>query len=131
MDSIFAKYEAIISRQDELIKSISNKLAQLESIGGGNGNAVITDYERGKEYNRNTLLVDTETETVYRVIDSYVSDTVENDRSNGHLKLVGYESQVVTFNHNPSQKEINVLPDDSLVAVYSSTDTPYLPDVTQ
>lgn len=131
MDAIFARYEKIISKQDELIKSIAEKLSRLESIGGGgSGNAVIADYERGKQYTRNTLLVDTETETVYRVIDSYVSDTVENDHSNGHLKLVGYESQVVTFNHNPSQTEIDVLPDDSLVAIYSSTDTPYLPDVT-
>ncbi len=34
----------------------------------------------------------------------------------------------VTFNHNPTEEEIGALPDDSLVAVYSPTDTPYIPD---
>lgn len=130
---IFERLIKIISDQQKIIKSIADKLEQIESIGsgGGSGNASIADYESGVKYKRNTLLVDTYTETVYRVIpESYVSVTVEDDKANGNLKLVGFESQIVTFDHNPSQSEINTLPDDSLVAVYSRSDTPYLPDNT-
>ena len=129
---IFERLIQIIADQDKTIKSIADKREQIESIGGGgSGNASIADYESGVKYTRNTLLVDTNTETVYRVIpQSYVSITVEDDKTNGNLKLVGFESQIVTFDHNPSQSEINTLPDDSLVAVYSRSDTPYLPDNT-
>lgn len=129
---IFERLIQIIADQEKTIKSIADKLEQIESIGGGgSGNASIADYESGVKYTRNTLLVDTNTETVYRVIpQSYVSITVEDDKTNGNLKLVGFESQIVTFDHNPSQSEINTLPDDSLVAVYSRSDTPYLPDNT-
>ena len=63
-----------------------------------------------------------DTETVYRVLEEYTSVTVEDDCSNGYLKLVGFESQIVTLNHEPTQKEINALPDDSLVAIYSTTE---------
>ena len=129
---IFERLIQIIADQEKTIKSIADKLEQIESIGsGGSGNASIADYESGVKYTRNTLLVDTNTETVYRVIpQSYVSITVEDDKTNGNLKLVGFESQIVTFDHNPSQSEINTLPDNSLVAVYSRSDTPYLPDNT-
>lgn len=128
---IFERLIQIIADQEKTIKSIADKLEQIESIGSGSGNASIADYESGVKYTRNTLLVDTNTETVYRVIpQSYVSITVEDDKTNGNLKLVGFESQIVTFDHNPSQSEINTLPDDSLVAVYSRSDTPYLPDNT-
>ena len=129
---IFERLIQIIADQEKTIKSIADKLEQIESIGGGgSGNASIADYESGVKYTRNTLLVDTNTETVYRVIpQSYVSITVEDDKTNGNLKLVGFESQIVTFDHNPSQSEINTLPDDSLVAVYSRSDTPNLPDNT-
>ena len=129
---IFERLIQIITDQEKTIKSIADKLEQIESIGsGGSGNSSIADYESGVKYTRNTLLVDTNTETVYRVIpQSYVSITVEDDKTNGNLKLVGFESQIVTFDHNPSQSEINTLPDDSLVAVYSRSDTPYLPDNT-
>ena len=129
---IFERLIQIIADQEKTIKSIADKLEQIESIGGGgSGNASIADYESGVKYTRNTLLVDTNTETVCRVIpQSYVSITVEDDKTNGNLKLVGFESQIVTFDHNPSQSEINTLPDDSLVAVYSRSDTPYLRDNT-
>ena len=120
--------EAIIKTQSELIKSISEKLQQLESIGGGAGNAVIADYESDKNYVRNTLVVDVGTETVYRVLNAYKSISVEQDCANGNLKLVGFESQIVTLNGNPTQSQINVLPEDTLVAIYSAADTPYQPD---
>lgn len=130
-ESIFQELMSVISRQQTLINTLANKLEQLEigAGGGGTGNASIEDYESGKTYTRNVLVVDPDTETVYRVLDEYESVTVEIDRAARHLKLVGYESQFVTFNHNPSQAEIDTLPEDVLVAVYSTTDDPYTPVV--
>lgn len=128
-DSVFEQLEAIIKTQSELIQSISEKLQQIESIGGGgSGNATISDYESNKDYERNTLVVDVNTETVYRVLNAYKSKTVEQDCIDGNLKLVGFESQIVTFNGNPTQSQINVLPEDTLVAIYSASDTPYQPN---
>lgn len=127
--NIFSELLTIIRRQNTLLKNIAEKLEQLELGGGGAGNAQIADYEMGKTYKRNTLLVDPGSETVYRVIPTqYVSVSVEDDKINGDLKLVGFESEIVTFDHNPSQREINALPDDSFVVVYSPTDVPYVPD---
>lgn len=132
VDPIFQTLIDTIQTQQTLINSIAEELQKLKDIGGGGGgtgNAVIEDYESGKEYTRNTLVVDTITETVYRVIsdEPYLSETVEQDCANGKLKLVGFESQIVTFDHSPTQEEINQIPDDALVAVYSSTDVPYVP----
>lgn len=118
----FDRLSSIIQKQQQLINSIANKLEKLESIGGGGGSASIEDYKEGTTYKRNVLVVDTNTETVYRVLEEYTSVTVEEDCANGYLKLVGFESQIVTLNHEPTQKEINALPDDSLVAIYSTTE---------
>ena len=127
--NIFTTLLTIIRNQNALLKNIAEKLEQLEIGGGGSGNASISDYESGKSYKRNALLVDPATETVYRVLpQSYVSETVETDKTNGYLKLVGFESEIVTFDHNPSQSEIEALPDDAVVVVYSRTDVPYIPD---
>lgn len=128
-ESVFQELMTVISRQQKLINALANKLEQLEigAGGGGTGNASIEDYESGKLYQRNVLVVDPETETVYRVLHEYESVTVEIDRATRHLKLVGYESQFVTFNHEPSQAEIDTLPEDVLVATYSTTDDPYTP----
>jgi hypothetical protein len=134
-DEIFQTLFNIIHEQQELITSIAEKLTQLEwsggggGGGGGGGSAIVTDYQSDQHYKRNTLVVDTATETLYRVINEYTSITVQQDCMNGNLKLVGFESQVITFDHNPTQSEINVLPEDSLVAIYSAADTPYQPDL--
>ena len=127
MEAIFQSLIETIQAQQQKIDTIANKLQQIQSIGGG-GSASIEDYQSNKTYKRNTLLVDVNTETVYRVIPTeYLSVTVDDDKAAGNLKLVGYESGFISFAHNPSQSEINVLPDDTLVAVYSTTDTPYQP----
>lgn len=130
--NIFEKLFTVIRAQHQLLKNIADKLEQLEvggGGGGGGGNATISDYESGKRYKRNTLVVDPATETVYRVLPSqYTSNTVDDDKRNGYLKLVGFESDIVTFDHNPSQAEIDALPDDSVVVVYSPTDPAYIPD---
>jgi hypothetical protein len=128
MDQIFERLASAIETQQQIIKRLADKIDLIESIGGGGGSASIEDYESGKDYTRNMLIVDPNTETVYRVLSEYTSETVEDDIANGYLKLVGYESQVITFSHQPSQTEIETLPDDALVAVYSPTDTPYSPD---
>lgn len=128
MEATFRDLLDIIQLQQRKIDAIANALERITSIGGGGGSASIEDYESGKEYTRNMLIVDPNTETVYRVLSEYTSETVEDDIANGYLKLVGYESQVITFSHQPSQTEIETLPDDALVAVYSPTDTPYSPD---
>lgn len=127
--TIFERLIRVIASQAALLRAIAEKLEQLEIGGGGSGNASISDYESGKSYKRNALLVDPATETVYRVLpQEYISETVETDKTNGYLKLVGFESEIVTFDHNPSQSEIEALPDDAVVVVYSRTDTPYIPD---
>lgn len=125
-DDIFERLNTIISEQRELIVALNAKLQELE-LGGGSGNASIADYESGKRYTRNALLVDTSTETVYRAIREYTSVTVEDDCANGNLKLVGFESQIIAFNGDPTQAQLNVIPDDTLVAIYSAADTPYQP----
>lgn len=121
----------VIQNQRALINTLATKLEQLEvgkgGGGGEGGSATIEDYASGKTYKRNVLVVDTATETVYRVIDEYVSDTVERDCLNQHLKLVGFESQIITVGHDPTQSEIDTMPDNALVAVYSATDKPYIP----
>lgn len=126
MDDIFVRLNNVIREQQELIKSMADKIEQLTSIGGG-GSASIEDYKANQEYDRNVLVVDTNTETVYRVIKPYTSVSIDNDREKGYLKLVGFESQMVTFNHLPTQQELDVLPEDVVVAIYSPTDDPYAP----
>lgn len=127
MEQIFQDLLNVIQLQQQKIESIANKIQQIESIGGG-GSASIEDYVSGKTYKRNMLIVDPDTETVYRALTEYIADTVQNDVANGYLKLVGFESQIVTMSHNPTSDEIAALPDDVLVVVYSPTDTPYTPD---
>ena len=127
MEAIFQRLLGLIQSQQKTIKELADKIEKLESIGGG-GTASIEDYVSGTNYERNTLIVDTNTETVYRVLQQYKSVNVDEDISNGYLKLVGFESQIVTYDHNPTQEEIDAIPEDALVAVYSATDTPYMPD---
>lgn len=128
MDPIFEGLINVIKEQQNLIQSIAEKVNKIESLGGGGGSASIEDYMPGKKYTRNMLVVDKNTETVYRVIpDEYISTDVDTDASNNYLKLVGFESQIVSFSHEPTQKEIDALPDDVLVTIYSPADTPYTP----
>lgn len=130
IDPIFQQLINVIKTQQEMITKIAEELEKITEIGGGgSGNAVIEDYQSNHVYKRNTLVVDATTETVYRVLtNDYTSISVETDCQNGNLKLVGFESQFVAFNGNPTQSQINVLPEDTFVAIYSAADTPYQPD---
>ena len=129
MEDIFVSLNNVIKRQQEIINSIATKVEQLELSGGGGGtgNASVEDYESGKTYKRNVLIVDPSTETMYRVIEEYTSVSVTDDCAAGKLKLIGYESQVVTFGHRPTKEEIEALPEDTLVAIYDPTSDPYQP----
>jgi len=130
---IFTKLKNAITANNEKLQEIADKLDQLElSQGGGGsggGNATIVDYESGKYYARNTLLV--HEETVYRVLTGYTSRNFDLDyHGDGtpgsiKLKIVGFESSIVTFGSNPDQETINNLPQDTLVAIYDSTGEPY------
>lgn len=129
MEEIFQSLNDVIVALARRVNSLANKVEQLERGGGGGGNATVEDYESGKLYKRNTLLVDTATETMYRVSCQveYTSVSVEADRMAGNLKLIGFESQVITINHEPSQAELDMLPEDSLVAIYSTSANRYIP----
>jgi len=126
MERIFLLLNQGMSRLANIVKILADDIEQLESIGGG-GSASIEDYVSNKTYKRNTLLVDTNTETVYRVCceTEYTSVTVDDDRRAGNLKLVGFESAIVTLDHSPTQAEVNALPQDTLVAIYSTSTPPY------
>lgn len=131
MDSIFARLLTAISEQNRLLESIATKFEQYNGGGGGGGggNASIADYAENRLYKRNTLLVDANNETVYRVIPTeYLSVNLNADIAAGNLKLVGFENQVImTMDHELSQEEINNIPDNATVIVYNPADTPYTP----
>lgn len=132
MDSIFARLLTAITEQNRLLESIATKFEQYEGSGGGGGgggNASIADYAENRLYKRNTLLVDANNETVYRVIPTeYLSVNLNADIAAGNLKLVGFENQVImTMDHELSQEEIDTIPDNATVIVYNPADTPYTP----
>ena len=112
-----------VTANSNKLKEIADKLDQLE-IGAGGGSASIEEYAEGKKYNRNTLVV--YNETVYRVLPTeYTSVDFDTDYKAGQLKLVGYESGIVTYGQDPTQAQVDALPEDTLVAIYNSTDDPY------
>jgi hypothetical protein len=114
--------DAVTANSNKL-KEIADKLEQLE-IGAGGGSASIEEYAEGKKYNRNTLVV--YNETVYRVLPTeYTSVDFDTDYRAGQLKLVGFESGIVTYGQEPTQEQVDALPEDTLVAIYNSTDDPY------
>ena len=113
---------AVIQTQAGIIASMKNHITAIESIGGG-GNASFTDYVSNKDYERNNVVVDPDTETCYRVLEDYTSDTIEHDVQNLKLKLLAAEGQVISVAHAPSASEIANYPEDALIAVYSKTST--------
>ena len=126
-DNIFDKLLEIETTREAQLKRIEDAIKELQLNGGGS--ASIEDYTPNTFYKRNTLIVDPDTETVYRTIpiEGFTSTTFEQDRAEGRLKLVGYDSQFVTFNHQPTQAELDTLPEDVLVGIYSPQDDPYSP----
>ena len=130
MDPIFTRLLNAITEQNRLLESIATKFEQYNGGGGGGGgNASIADYAENRLYKRNTLLVDANNETVYRVLPTeYLSVNLNADIAAGNLKLVGFENQVIlTKDHELSQEEINDIPDNATVIIYNPADTPYTP----
>ena len=125
-ENIFEKLLAIETEREAQLKRIWEAIEQIKLA---SGSASIEDYKENTFYRRNQLVVDPGTETVYRTIppEGFTSTTFAQDLSLGRMKLVGYESQFVAFNHPPTQGEIDTLPEDVLVAVYSPQDDPYTP----
>lgn len=129
MPKIFTDLSEQIQSNTAALARITSKLEQLKLGGGGSGNASIEDYQENKYYERNTLLV--YNETVYRVLAAYTSVNFDTDyHGDGtpgsvKLKLVGFESGIVTYGDVPTQEEVNALPEDTLVAIYNSADDPY------
>lgn len=127
---LFDALIAIIHDQRVLIETMAAKLEQLEvgQGGGGSGNGFEV-YETHKVYNRYQALIDPDTDTPYLVVpaegDTYISTTVEEDCENGNLRLLGFDGQIVTFNHTPTQPEIDRLPEKVIVVEYNEMDTPY------
>ena len=73
---MFQNLVDVVLQQQRLLANIAEHLTQIESIGGG-GSASIEDYAPGTLYKRNMLIVDTNTETVYRVVaPEYTSVTI-------------------------------------------------------
>lgn len=119
---IFTRLINAVTANSNKLKEIADKLEQLE--GGGGGSASIEDYAEGKKYKRNALVI--YNETVYRVLPTeYTSVDFDTDYKAGQLKLVGFESGIVTYGQDPTQAQVDALPEDTLVAIYNSTDDPY------
>jgi hypothetical protein len=126
MADVFDAILAAVTAERHELDRIEKALKKINIAGS---QTTIVDYEPNKFYRRNTLVVDRNTETVYRTIpsDGFISTTIDQDKAQNRLKLVGYESQFVTFDHAPIQSELDALPEDVLVAIYSSQDDPYTP----
>lgn len=118
----------VINKQAELMAQMAEKINQIESI-GGKGNGLLV-YTSGETYNRYQMLVDPNTNIVYLVVphtgDQYTAISVETDCANGNLKILGYDGQIIPFNHTPSPSEIDNLPENVTVVEYNPADTPYM-----
>lgn len=131
LDEIFANLITLVNQQSTQLKLLADKIEQLDVGGGGSGNATIEDYTLGKTYQRNTLVVYEPTETVYRALSEFTATDfnteVSGDGTPGSikLKLVGFESSIVTYGAPPTQEEVNALPEDTIVAIYNSAADPY------
>ena len=83
-------------------------------------------YETDQEYVQYQTVVDPETMVAYMVIaEQYTSVDIRTDCQAGNLKLIGFDSQIVPFDHPPTAEEINALPENALVVEYDPDDTPY------
>ena len=84
------------------------------------------EYETDHDYVEYETVVDPVTKTAYMVIPQrYHSVDIQTDVRQGNLKLIGFDSQIVPFDHPPTAEEINALPENALVVEYDPDDTPY------
>lgn len=126
MADVFDAILAAVTAERHELDRIEKALKKINIAGSA---TTIVDYVSGSFYRRNTLVVDTFTETVYRttIPEGFIATNIQEDMEHGRIKLVGYESQFVTFPKPPTQDQLDMLPEDVLVAIYSPQDDPYTP----
>ena len=125
IEECFRRLIDLVDQQRQIIHRLTEDLIKLTP--GSTGFEV---YESGKEYKRYQALIDPNTDIAYLVVPynggtKYTSVTVQQDCADGNLKLLGYDSQIVTFDHSPSPTEVNTLPENVTVVEYNPSDTPY------
>jgi hypothetical protein len=133
MDEVFAVLVDIIHKQRVIMDELAIQIKRIDSIGGGGGGGTgngFEVYESGKTYKKYQALIDPNTDIPYLVVPyggatEYISDTVENDCAAGNLRLLGYDGQIVTFNHPPQEPEIDRLPENVVVVEYNDVDPNY------
>lgn len=133
LDQVFLDLIDIIDQQKIIIGNMADYIEQIKSIGGGGGGGTgngFEVYESGKLYKKYQALIDPATDTPYLVVPAgglteYISISVKQDCEDGNLKLLGFDAQIVPFDHTPSPEEIDVIPEKTTVIEYNPADTPY------
>ena len=130
--ALFDALIQLIQQQQTLMAQIAAKVSQIPPGGGGGGGGTGNGfelYEPNKIYRKYQAIIDPVTSTAYTVTpvygDQYVSTNIAQDCANGNLKLLGFDSQIVVFDHPPTQAEINSLPENALVVEFDPDDVPY------
>ena len=111
---------------------MADYIERIQSIGGGGGGTGngFQVYESGKVYKKYQALIDPATDTPYLVVPAgglveYTSISVQQDCEDGNLKLLGFDSQIVTYDHTPTPTDIDNIPEKTVVVEYNPMDTPY------
>ena len=132
MDEVFAVLVDIIHKQRVIMDEMARQIKRIDSIGGGGGGTGngFQVYESNHVYKRYQAVIDPNTDTAYLVVphggaDEYTSITVETDCHDGNLKLIGFDSQIVTTDQPLKQEQIDALPEHVVVVEYNASDTPY------
>ena len=131
LEECFRRLQAIVHQQQQIIRRIAADLPNIDIGGGGGGTGNgFQVYESNHVYKRYQAVIDPNTDTAYLVVphgggEEYTSITVEIDCHDGNLKLIGFDSQIVTTNQPLSQEEIDALPEHVVVVEYNESDTPY------
>lgn len=132
IEECFLRLQRIVAQQQQLIHRMAEDIVKIKIGGGGGGGTGngFEVYESGKTYKKYQALIDPNTDIPYLVVPyggatEYVSDTVENDCAAGNLRLLGYDGQIVTFNHPPQEPEIDRLPENVVVVEYNDVDPNY------
>lgn len=129
-DPVFAQLINLINTQREIIHELADYLDQLEigggGGGGGGGSSAFQPYRSGAVYKKYDTVVDPDTMISYiTTVTSFTASNIQSDVDAGKLKLVGYDSQIITFDHPPTAEEINTLPENAIVVEFDPEDTPY------
>lgn len=132
IDQVFLDLIDIIDQQKIIIGKMADYIEQIQSIGGGGGGTGngFQVYESGKVYKKYQALIDPATDTPYLVVPAgglveYTSISVQQDCEDGNLKLLGFDSQIVTFDHTPTPTDIDNIPEKTVVVEFNPMDTPY------